>query len=167
VIVAMRFDLRSVPGGASHAELYEAALACCDWGERVGDHLFVSVSEHHGSDDGYLPSPLILAAAIAGRTRRANILVAALLLPLHDPLRVAEDIAVLDLVSGGRVDVIYGAGYREEEFDMFGIDIRRRGELMESGLRTLESAWTGEPCSSVDMMWSASARCARSYVTET
>ena len=86
MIVGLRFDMRTCPGGPPHAELYEAALTCCDWGERVGDHLFVTVSEHHGSADGYLPAPLIMAAAIAGRTRRANVLVVALLLPLHDPL---------------------------------------------------------------------------------
>ena len=145
MIISLRFDLRAHPDGPGHPELYDAVLDMCEWGERVGDHLFVSVSEHHGSEDGYLPSPFILAAAIAGRTRTANVMVAALILPLHDPVRIAEDVAVLDLNSGGRVDVVYGAGYRDEEFAMFGVDIARRGELMDEGLRILEAAWTGEP----------------------
>jgi alkanesulfonate monooxygenase SsuD/methylene tetrahydromethanopterin reductase-like flavin-dependent oxidoreductase (luciferase family) len=145
VIISLRFDMRAHPDGPDHAELYDAVLDMCEWGERVGDHLFVSVSEHHGADDGYLPSPFILAAAIAGRTRTANVLVAALILPLHDPVRIAEDVAVLDQISGGRVDVIYGAGYRDEEFATFGVDITRRAELMDDGLRILEAAWTGEP----------------------
>jgi alkanesulfonate monooxygenase SsuD/methylene tetrahydromethanopterin reductase-like flavin-dependent oxidoreductase (luciferase family) len=143
--LGLRFDLRSHPDGASHAELYDAALAACEWGERHFGPVSVTLTEHHGSDEGHLPSPLIAAAAVAGRTRRAHIMVVAVILPLRDVLQLAEDVAVLDLVSGGRVDVVYGAGYRYEEFAMFGVDIRRRGELMEESVQALTRAWTGEP----------------------
>lgn len=128
-----------------HAELYDAALAMCEWGERLFGGVMVTLTEHHGSDEGHLPSPLIAAAAVAGRTRRAHILVVAVILPLRDVLQLAEDVAVLDLVSGGRVDIVYGAGYRYEEFAMFDVDIRRRGELMEESVQALQQAWTGEP----------------------
>jgi alkanesulfonate monooxygenase SsuD/methylene tetrahydromethanopterin reductase-like flavin-dependent oxidoreductase (luciferase family) len=64
---------------------------------------------------------------------------------LHDPLRLAEDIVVLDLVSGGRVMVVAGLGYREEEFDMFGVDRSRRGKLLDEALGVMLQAWTGEP----------------------
>src|SRR5512147_1237705 len=98
----MRFDMRAPEGGAPASDLYRAALEMAEWGEAHGC-LGAQVSEHHGSSDGYLPAPLVLAAAIAGRTKRLPIQVAALILPLHDPIELAEQIAVLDLISGGRV----------------------------------------------------------------
>src|SRR5262249_60340246 len=103
------------------------------------------VAEHHGVDDGSLPAPLTLAAAIAGRTRRININIAALLVPLHDPVRLAEELAVLDLASGSRVGFVAGLGYREEEFAMAGVDRKARGRLLEEYVQVLRQAWTGEP----------------------
>lgn len=141
----MRFDMRAPSfGAASSAELYTAALDMAEWGERNGCVQIV-VSEHHGSEDGYLPSPLILAAAMAGRTRSIPIQVAALVVPLHDPIRLAEDMAVLDIASGGRVSYVVAAGYRKEEFAMFGRSLGDRGPCMEESLETLRCAWTGEP----------------------
>jgi alkanesulfonate monooxygenase SsuD/methylene tetrahydromethanopterin reductase-like flavin-dependent oxidoreductase (luciferase family) len=67
------------------------------------------------------------------------------LLPLYDPLRAAEDLAVLDLVSEGRLRLTVGLGYREEEYAQFGVNIKRRPSLMEEAVETLKSAWTGEP----------------------
>jgi alkanesulfonate monooxygenase SsuD/methylene tetrahydromethanopterin reductase-like flavin-dependent oxidoreductase (luciferase family) len=104
----------------------------------------VAVSEHHGADDGYCPSPLVVAAAIAGRTRSVRILVSALVLPLYDPLRLAEDLAVLDLASAGRVDVIIGAGYLPSELAMFDRRMDERVALVEEGIGVLRAAWTGE-----------------------
>ena len=144
-MVSLRFDLRAAPFGPGHPELYEAALASCEWAEKHFDAVIITLSEHHASSDGYLPSPLVAAAAVAGRTRKAQIMIAALILPLYDVLRLAEDLAVLDLVSGGRVMPIFAAGYRHEEFDMFGVDLAERGALMDEGIAALEQAWTGEP----------------------
>ena len=143
--VGLRFDWRSGPAGAAHDEMAATALDICEWADTRFDEVVVSISEHHGSADGYLPSPFVFAAAIAGRTKRARVVVAATLLPLHDILRLAEDIAVADLVSGGRIDTVFAAGYRYEEFEMFGVDITQRGRLMEEGITTLRKAWTGEP----------------------
>ena len=141
----MRFDMR-VPGAskASATQLYGAALEMAEWGEANGC-LMAVVSEHHGSSDGYLPSPLVFAAALAGRTRTLAIQVAALIVPLHDPIRLAEDMAVLDLASGGRVSHVVAVGYRAEEYAMFGRELKTRGRRMDESLATLRRAWTGEP----------------------
>lgn len=91
-MIGMRFDLR-VPAfaGASHGAAYRACLDQCEWADRLGLD-FVALSEHHGVDDGYLPAPVTLAAAIGGRTKRLSISIAALLVPLHDPVRLAEEL---------------------------------------------------------------------------
>jgi len=103
------------------------------------------VSEHHGSPDGFLPSPLPLASAFAARTRTCPILVSALIVPLYDPIKLAEDMAVLDLLSGGRVSYITAVGYRPEEYEQFGRSFRGRGKRMDECLTVLHQAWTGEP----------------------
>jgi alkanesulfonate monooxygenase SsuD/methylene tetrahydromethanopterin reductase-like flavin-dependent oxidoreductase (luciferase family) len=141
----LRFYMRApADGPAPAAELSAAALDMAAWADERGCAL-VFVSEHHASPDGYLPSPLVLAAAIAGRTRRVPIQVAALLVPLHDPLRLAEDLAVLDLVSGGRVSVVCALGYRPEEYAMFGRAMQGRGQRLEESLAAMRRAWSGEP----------------------
>jgi alkanesulfonate monooxygenase SsuD/methylene tetrahydromethanopterin reductase-like flavin-dependent oxidoreductase (luciferase family) len=138
----MRFDLRA-PGPTPPADLYEAALAMAEWGEANGCFSIV-VSQHHASEDGYLPSPLVMAAAMAARTSTTPISIAALLLLMYDPIKLAEDLNVLDHLSRGRVTPIIGLGYRDEEFAMFGIDPARRGAEMEERLDVLQRALTGE-----------------------
>jgi alkanesulfonate monooxygenase SsuD/methylene tetrahydromethanopterin reductase-like flavin-dependent oxidoreductase (luciferase family) len=139
----MRFDMRAPEGVAPAGELYRAALEMAEWGEAHGC-VAIAVSEHHGSPDGYLPSPIVLAAAMAARTRRVPIQVAALLLPLHDPIELAEQMAVLDLLSGGRVSYVLAVGYREEEYAMLGRDFRSRGRRMDACLDALRRALSGE-----------------------
>jgi alkanesulfonate monooxygenase SsuD/methylene tetrahydromethanopterin reductase-like flavin-dependent oxidoreductase (luciferase family) len=144
-VVTLRYDLRAPDfGTATMAERYAACLDQCAFADAKGIGM-VSVSEHHGVDDGYLPSPLLLAGSIAARTKAMMTNVSALLVPLHDPLRLAEDIAVLDLLSGGRVMIVAGLGYRHEEFEMFGVDRGRRGKLLDAALEAMLAAWTGEP----------------------
>jgi len=87
----------------------------------------------------------VLGAAIAGVTERMLVHLSLVLLPLYHPLRAAEDLAVLDLVSGGRMRLTVGLGYREEEYRQFGVNIKRRPSLMEEAVETLKAAWTGEP----------------------
>lgn len=144
-MIGIRFDLR-VPafGTATHADLYAACLDQCAWADEQGLDVVV-LSEHHGVEDGYLPAPLTLAAAIAGRTRRIRINIAAVLVPLHDPIRLAEQLAVLQLASDGRVSLVAGLGYRQEEFEMAGVDRKRRGKLLEEYVAVMRQAWTGEP----------------------
>ncbi len=144
-MIMMRFDMRApTDGPATTSELYSAALEMVSWGERHGA-LAIQVSEHHGSPDGYLPAPLVLASAMAARTERIPIQVAALIVPLHDPIELAEQMAVLDIVSGGRVSYVAAIGYRPEEFAMFGRDKRARGRRMDACLEAMQKAWTGEP----------------------
>jgi len=143
-VFLMRFDMRAPAWGAARpAELYAAALEMAVWGEERGCMQIV-VCEHHASDDGYLPSPLVLASAMAGRTRTTPIQVAALIVPLHDPIELAEDMAVLDIVSGGRVSYVTAVGYRAEEYEMFGQSLRGRGKRMDRCLEALRQGWTGE-----------------------
>ncbi len=142
--ILLRYDLRAPAFGAPIEALYAAALEQAAFADENGFDA-VQVSEHHGADDGYLPSPLVMAAALAGRTRRLRLEIAALILPLHDPLRVAEDVAVLDLASGGRVELVIGAGYVPSEFAMFERQIADRPRLVEEGVQALKQAWAGEP----------------------
>jgi len=144
-IIGIRYDLRVPPfATTTHAAQYAACLDQCAWADRLGLDA-VALSEHHGVDDGYLPAPLTLAAAVAGRTSRIQINIAAVLVPLHDPLRLAEQLAVLALASGGRVGFVAGLGYRHEEFEMAGVDRSRRGRLLDEYVDVLRKAWTGEP----------------------
>jgi alkanesulfonate monooxygenase SsuD/methylene tetrahydromethanopterin reductase-like flavin-dependent oxidoreductase (luciferase family) len=144
-VILLRYDLRAPAWGpADHASLYRACLDQCAWGDDHGVEMVV-LSEHHGVDDGYLSSPMILAAAIAARTARMRISMQALLAPLHDPIRLAEDLAALDLASGGRTMTTLGLGYRDEEFEMFGVERRRRAPLLEEAVEVVLQAWTGEP----------------------
>ncbi|MGD9995520.1 MAG: LLM class flavin-dependent oxidoreductase [Ilumatobacteraceae bacterium] len=143
--LGIRFDLR-VPESspADHRGQYAAALQMSSWAEEHGFR-FVALSEHHGTPDGYLSSPFTLAAAILGRTERIKLNVAAALVPLHDPVRLAEQLATIDLIAPGRFSFVAGAGYRVEEFEMAGVPRRQRGSLLEEYVNVMRSAWTGEP----------------------
>jgi alkanesulfonate monooxygenase SsuD/methylene tetrahydromethanopterin reductase-like flavin-dependent oxidoreductase (luciferase family) len=142
-VFLLRFDFRA-PGPTPVADLYEAALDMVEWAEGRGC-LSVAISQHHGSEDGYLPSPLVIAAAMAARTTTVPFSIAALLLLMYDPIKLAEDLNVLDHLSRGRVTPIIGLGYRPDEFAMFGVDPRRRGAEMEERLEVLLAALTGDP----------------------
>ncbi len=128
---------------SARADLYQAAIEMCAWAETHGGVAAV-VSEHHGVDDGYLPSPIPLAAAIAARTTTIPITVAALLLALYEPIKLAEDMAVVDLISRGRVLYVIGIGYRDEEFAMFGVDRSRRAQSVEERIGILRRLWAGD-----------------------
>jgi alkanesulfonate monooxygenase SsuD/methylene tetrahydromethanopterin reductase-like flavin-dependent oxidoreductase (luciferase family) len=137
------FDMRSPDFATPTAKLYAAALEMAAYADAHGVDE-ISVQEHHQSEDGYLPAPFVLAGALAARTQRTDILLAVVLLPLHDPVKLAEQIAVLDLVSGGRLKVAFGAGYVPNEFAAFGVDIHSRGRLMDEGLEIIQRALAGE-----------------------
>lgn len=140
----MRFDMRAPEFGASTTELYAAALEMASFAESRGA-LTAAVCEHHTQADGYLPSPLVLATAMAARTTTLPIMTAALILPLYDPIRLAEDMVVLDIISGGRVSYVMAVGYRPEEFEHHGADFAGRGRLVDDQLALLLRAKTGEP----------------------
>jgi alkanesulfonate monooxygenase SsuD/methylene tetrahydromethanopterin reductase-like flavin-dependent oxidoreductase (luciferase family) len=140
----MRFDMRAPATGAPADELYQAALEMAAWAEGRGG-LAAIVCEHHAMSDGYLPSPLILATAMAARTTTLAISVAIVTLPLYDPVRLAEEMIVLDIVSRGRVNYVAAIGYVPDEYALFGVDFTRRGRIAEEKLAVLLRAKTGEP----------------------
>jgi len=143
-VFTIRFDMRAPSFGAPASELYAAAIDMCAWAETRGAIVAV-LSEHHGAEDGHLPSPLVLASAIAARTQRLPIMLAAVVLPFWDPVRLAEDMTVLDIVSRGRVSYAFGIGHRPEEYEHFGVDIHRRGRLADDKLTLLRQLLKGEP----------------------
>ncbi len=140
----MRLDMRAPGFGTAPEELYRAALDMVGWADAQG-FAQCMLSEHHGAEDGYLPSPLVLGSAIAARTRTLRIQVSALILALHDPLRIAEDVAVLDNISGGRIELVLVGGFLPHEFEMFDYSMKGRGKRVEEGIALLEQAWSGEP----------------------
>jgi alkanesulfonate monooxygenase SsuD/methylene tetrahydromethanopterin reductase-like flavin-dependent oxidoreductase (luciferase family) len=144
--LSLRYDMRAPAIGAPVQDLYAACLDQCEWADKIGFDT-VYLAEHHGADDGYCASPITLAAAIAGRTSGMRIHLSALLPVLHNPLRLAEDLATLDILSRGRLDVTVGLGYRPREYEMFGVQKSRRVAILEETIGVLEKAWTGEPFS--------------------
>jgi alkanesulfonate monooxygenase SsuD/methylene tetrahydromethanopterin reductase-like flavin-dependent oxidoreductase (luciferase family) len=128
----------------SDVELYADALASAEEAERLGFDS-VWVSEHHFVDDGYLPSLLPMCAAIAARTRGIEVGTALLLAPLYEPLRLAEDAAVVDLLADGRLVLGLGLGWREEEFEVLGVPIRDRVRRLEWAIEACKEAWRGAP----------------------
>jgi alkanesulfonate monooxygenase SsuD/methylene tetrahydromethanopterin reductase-like flavin-dependent oxidoreductase (luciferase family) len=141
----MRQDFRAPEfSPASRTELYAAALDMFTWADEHGFDMLV-LSEHHGLDDGWLPAPLTIAPAVLARTKSARVLISAALLPLHDPIRIAEQIAVIDNAFPGRLSVVLGAGYREVEFEMAGVAHADRGKVLEQYAQIVLDALTGEP----------------------
>lgn len=123
---------------------YQAAIDMAAYADSMG-FSSVNVEEHHVAENGWLPSPLTMAAAIAARTEHCSIGVMALLVALYDPIRLAEDIAVVDLLSNGRLNFVAGMGYREIEFHVANKPFAERGKWMDHVLETLLKAWGDEP----------------------
>jgi alkanesulfonate monooxygenase SsuD/methylene tetrahydromethanopterin reductase-like flavin-dependent oxidoreductase (luciferase family) len=145
--IGILFMFRNPPFNSTDwASIYrhelDHAVAC----ETLGyDHVWLS--EHHFVEDGYSPSVLPIAAAIAARTERVRIGTYVLLLPLHNPVRVAEDAATVDVISGGRFDLGMGLGYRPGEFTGMGISSKERGARLAEGLPLVQSMLNGEKVS--------------------
>lgn len=123
---------------------YQQAL---DMAAYVDAHGFdaVGLEEHHCAANGWLPSPLVMAGMIVARTERIPVNVTALLITLYDPIRLAEDIAVLDLASAGRFNFIAGMGYRPIEYHALDKGWDDRGARMDETLEALLKAWEGKP----------------------
>ena len=134
------YDFRNPPQWRLPNErLYAQTIEQVVFAEQLGFDA-VWISEHHFLEDGYCPSLLAVAAHIAARTSRMRIGTSVLLLPFHDPLRVAEDAATVDILSGGRLDLGIGLGYRAEEFEVFGVPRRQRPSRFEESLAILRQA---------------------------
>ncbi len=138
------YDFRNPPQWErSNVELYHAVLDQVVQAEQLGfDDVWLS--EHHFCDDSYSPSMLAIGCAIAARTRKIRIGTSVLLLPLHDPVRVAEDAATLDIISNGRLELGLGIGYKVEEFIGFNVDPKERAQRMEEGIEIIKRLFAGE-----------------------
>jgi alkanesulfonate monooxygenase SsuD/methylene tetrahydromethanopterin reductase-like flavin-dependent oxidoreductase (luciferase family) len=144
-LLTIRQDFRAPAfGPASTQEIYAAALEMFRWADAQGFN-FLVLSEHHGIDDGWMPAPLTMAAAALGSTKNAQVMISAAIVPLHDPVRIAEQIAVIDNAFPGRLMTVVGAGYKVDEFEMAGIDHAARGKVLEEYVGVMLQAWTGEP----------------------
>lgn len=147
-----------IPAGSerSFAQEYQDTIELVRLAESVGfDSAWVS--EHHGASDGYLPSLLVMCAALAEATSTIRLGTGVLLTPLHDPLRLAEDAAVVDQIAGGRLMLGLGIGWRPEEFRMFGVPMRERLTRTIETVAILRQAWTGN-------VSPTAARCSSSIV---
>jgi len=123
-------------------ELYARTIEQIVYADQLG-YDSIWISEHHFVEDGYCPSVLAMAAHVAAKTSRVRIGTSVLLLPFHDPLRVAEDANTVDILSGGRLDLGVGLGYRAEEFAAFGVPRRQRPSRFEENLAILRHALSG------------------------
>ena len=141
--ISAAFDMRAPDWGAPRAALYAAAVEMAAFADRIGI-ASINLMEHHGSEDGYLPQPFTLAAAMAAVTKNIHFSLGAVILPLHDPVIVAEQIAVLDLISQGRIRVIFGAGYVPSEFAMFNTSTKDRAKRLDAGIEIILRALRGE-----------------------
>ena len=139
----LRYDVRNGGMAVPRGALYAAAVEQVAWADRLGFDA-VMIGEHHGADDGYIPSPMILGAAMAARTEKIRFGICAML-PLLDPVRLAEDLCVFDNLSAGRVDVSAGVGYVPAEFRMRGLDMKDRATLIDEAVKALRAAFSGEP----------------------
>ncbi|MDG1986860.1 MAG: LLM class flavin-dependent oxidoreductase [Halieaceae bacterium] len=129
----------AVPNERFYAESMEQILTS----EALG-YNSVWLTEHHYCEDGYTPSPLIISSAIAQRTTKMRVGTNLICLPLHDPIRIAEDAATISILSGGRFDLGVGLGYRQLEFDQVGRQLNHRPSLMEESVEIIRRAWRGE-----------------------
>lgn len=124
-------------------QLYGEIFDQIAWGEQNGfDDIWLS--EHHFIEDGYSPSLMPIAAAIAARTKTIRIGTSVVLLPFHNPVRLAEDAATVDVISGGRFELGIGVGYKVEEFESFAVSSKERGARTNEGLEIIRRLWEGE-----------------------
>jgi alkanesulfonate monooxygenase SsuD/methylene tetrahydromethanopterin reductase-like flavin-dependent oxidoreductase (luciferase family) len=138
------YDFRN-PTGEAWDRLYRENLDQIRALDAADDFDGISLTEHHFVDDGYSPSTMALATAVGAVTTRLEITTNIIQLPLHHPLRVAEDALTADIVSGGRFRLGVAAGYRELEFAAYGVPTRERASRMDEGIEVIRRAFTGEP----------------------
>lgn len=144
----MQFGIKPLQGGRHFATTLEE----CDLAERLGfDSVYIC--EHHGLPDGFYPAPFLIATAVAARTRRVRLWIGILILPLYHPLHVAEQAAVLDGLSGGRLELGVAVGYRPEEFAAFGVPLRERGARTDEAIPLIRRLFSEERVTHEGRFW--------------
>ena len=138
------FLLLQSPGGRPSPEVYARGLEQAQAAEALG-YRNVWLAEHHFSTYGYLSRPLQLATFIAAKTTRLRVGTAVVVVPLHHPLVVAEELATLDVLSGGRLDVGLGRGYQRYEFERFGLQLDADGVRWDESVDILMKSLEGKP----------------------
>ena len=138
------YDFRNPPAWKRpYDQIYNEILDQIVWGEENGfDDIWLS--EHHFIEDGYSPALMPIAAAIAAKTKKIRIGTSVMLLPFHNPVRLAEDAATVDVISGGRLELGAGVGYKVEEFEGFAVSSKERGARTNESLEILARLWEGE-----------------------
>jgi alkanesulfonate monooxygenase SsuD/methylene tetrahydromethanopterin reductase-like flavin-dependent oxidoreductase (luciferase family) len=129
------------PDGRDMVRVFEEIVAEAQMAEAVGFDSCM-ITEHHQQADGYFPNPLMVAAAIGRNTTRLNVGTCVALAPLYHPVRLAEDTALLDILTGGRMRLGLGAGYVHEDLDVFGVGMGARATIFEDTVQFLKRAWT-------------------------
>jgi alkanesulfonate monooxygenase SsuD/methylene tetrahydromethanopterin reductase-like flavin-dependent oxidoreductase (luciferase family) len=145
VTFGLIYDFRNpVPWQEPWADRYQRVLDQIEWVDRHLSIDSINVTEHHFYEDGYIPSPMLMCSAIAARTERVKVGTNLLQLPLHHPVRVAEDALVCDVLSGGRFRLGVGAGYYWQEFEGVGSVLKERPSRMKEAFEILRAAFRGE-----------------------
>src|SRR5579883_3203810 len=140
------FHLFSHPPGWTFRQIYDHELQIIRWGDELGFDT-AWVAEHHFRTYGTLPNVLGLLMHLAGITRRIRLGTAVVIMPFHNPLRVAEDGAMVDLLSGGRLNFGFGRGYQSAEFAGFGLSMDDTQAKTDEAIEIVLRAWSGEECS--------------------
>jgi luciferase family oxidoreductase group 1 len=135
------FLLMPSPSGESSPKVYARALEVALVAEQLGFHS-IWIAEHHFSNYGYVPRPLVMASHIAAKTKNIRIGTGVVVLPLHHPLIVAEETAMVDILSNGRLEVGLGRGYQPYEFERFDKNLSESRERWSEGVEILQKAWT-------------------------
>ena len=133
-------SIANPPRGEGLERCVDEVIAEARLAEQAG---FESIffGEHHQDKDGFLPSPLILATAVAAQTETLRVGTSVILLPLHHPVKVAEDVITLDIVSKGRVTLGVGLGYQPADFQAFGVPMSQRTGRLEEGVEIIRLCW--------------------------
>jgi len=141
---SMAFDLRAPEQfGVTASQITSEAIEMAVYADKHGIDS-VTYQEHHQSEDGYLSTPFLMGTAVATRTSKLGIVMGAVILPFHNPVEVAEQIAFADVVSGGRIYTVLAGGYSPTEFDAFGVKLSDRAQIMEEGFDLILRALSGE-----------------------
>ena len=135
------FLLMPSPSGEPSPKVYARALEVALMAENLGFHS-IWIAEHHFSNYGYVPRPLVMASHIAAKTKNIRIGTGVVVLPLHHPLIVAEETAMVDILSNGRLEVGLGRGYQPYEFERFDQKLSESRERWSEGVEILQKAWT-------------------------